>query len=107
MQDLYVKLEELTDLLMAELEVQDIRLPVRGERGGVPQGAALAILEERQKGTAVTITSDLCSPDAELKRPGDCSEAIYKASQEAINVYKLRIRMVDAQPPRVGVQRET
>ena len=31
----------------------------------------------------------------------DASEAIYKASQEAINVIKLRIRMVDAQITRI------
>ena len=64
----------------------------------------LAILEERQRGTPATVTGDLCRgrPDiAELKRLRDCSEAIYKASQEAINVYKLRIRMIDAQIGRV------
>lgn len=31
----------------------------------------------------------------ELKQRRDCSEALYKASQEAINVYKLKIRTVD------------
>ncbi len=37
----------------------------------------------------------------EAERRRDCSEAIYKASQEAINVIKLRIRMVDAQITRI------
>lgn len=101
MQDLYVKLEELTDLLMAELEVcKTSGCQYAENEAEYRKALRLAILEERQKGTAVTITSDLCRgrPDiAELKRLRDCSEAIYKASREAINVYKLRIRMVDAQ----------
>ena len=55
-------------------------------------------LEERSKGTPVTVISDLCrgrEDIAELKQRRDCSEALYKASQEAINVYKLKIRTVD------------
>ena len=34
---------------------------------------------------------------AELKLRRDCSEAVYKASQEAINVHKLQLRIIDAQ----------
>lgn len=105
MQELYEQLDELTDQLMAELEVCKTSGCQHAENEAEYRKALrLAILDEREKGTPATITSDLCRgrPDiAELKRLRDCSEAIYKASQEAINVYKLRIRMVDAQITRV------
>ena len=105
MQDLYEQLDELTDLLMEELETcRTSGCQYAENEAEYRKALRVAILEERARGTAVTVTSDLCRgrPDiAELKRLRDCSEAIYKASQEAINVYKLRIRMVDAQIARV------
>jgi hypothetical protein len=61
------------------------------------------ILRERSAGTPVTITGDLCrgKPDiADLKCSRDCSEALYKASMEAINVIKLKIRTINAQMDR-------
>lgn len=101
MQDLYTNLELLTDQLMKELKTCETSGCQYAENESEYRKALrLAILEEREKGTPATITSDLCRGRphiAELKRLRDCSEAIYKASQEAINVYKLRIRMVDAQ----------
>ncbi len=60
----------------------------------------IRILDERQAGTPVTIISDICRGDehiAQLKQARDCSEAIYKASLEAINAIKLQIRVVEAQ----------
>lgn len=105
MQELYEQLDELTDQLMAELEVCKTSACQYAENEAEYRKALrLAILDERRKGTPVTITSDLCrgrEDIAELKKLRDCSEAIYKASQEAINVYKLRIRMVDAQITRI------
>lgn len=105
MQELYEQLDELTDQLMAELEVCKTSSCQYAENEAEYRKALrLAILDERRKGTPVTITSDLCrgrEDIAELKKLRDCSEAIYKASQEAINVYKLRIRMVDAQITRI------
>lgn len=105
MQDLYGQLDELTDLLMAELEVcRTSGCQYAENEAEYRKALRLAILEERRRGTPATVTSDLCRgrPEiAELKRLRDCSEAVYKASQEAINVYKLRIRMVDAQITRV------
>lgn len=101
MQDLYGQLDELTDLLMEELATcKTSGCQYAENEAEYRKALRLAILEERDRGTPATITSDLCRgrPEiAELKRLRDCSEAIYKASQEAINVYKLRIRMVDAQ----------
>lgn len=101
MQDLYARLDELTDLLDEALGTCRTSGCAYAENEAEYRKALrVAILEERAKGTPVTVTGDLCRgrPDiAELKRLRDCSEAIYKASQEAINVYKLRIRMLDAQ----------
>ena len=58
------------------------------------------VLEERAAGTPVSIISDVCRGDqhiADLKRARDCSEALYRAEQEAINVKKLHARVIDAQ----------
>lgn len=104
MQELCAQLDELTGLLMAELDVcKTSGCQYAENEAEYRKALRLAILEERQKGTPATITSDLCrgrEDIAELKRLRDCSEAIYKASQEAINVYKLRMRMIDAQMAR-------
>lgn len=105
MQDLHAQLDELTDALMGELETCRTSGCAYAENEAEYRKALrLAILEERRRGTPVTVTGDLCRgrPDiAELKRLRDCSEAIYRASQEAINVYKLRIRTLDAEISRI------
>ena len=91
MQALTEELDELTDRLEAELKT-------------CKESGCQYAEHERQKGTPVTIIGDVCRGQeqiAEAKRRRDCSEAIYKASQEAINVIKLRIRMVDAQITRI------
>lgn len=59
-----------------------------------------AILEERANGTPVTIISDVCkgkSDIAKLRFQRDCAEVVYKSAMEAINSYKLQIRIMDAQ----------
>lgn len=64
---------------------------------------AKAILAEREKGVPVSIVGDVARGIpyiADLKCARDCSEAIYKASQEAINVQKLNLRLLDAQMSR-------
>ena len=61
------------------------------------------ILVERDKGTPVTIISDLCRGDpqiAKLRFERDCAEVVYKAAGEAINSYKLQIRILDSQVER-------
>ena len=61
------------------------------------------ILLERDKGTPVTIVSDVCrgKPQiAKLRFDRDCAEVVYKAAQEAINAYKLQIKILDAQVER-------
>lgn len=105
MQELFEQLDDLTDRLMEELATcRTAGCQYAENEAQYRKALRLAILEEREKGTPVTITSDLCRgrPEiAEAKRLRDCSEAIYKSSQEAINVYKLRIRMLDAQITRI------
>lgn len=96
--------------LMAELSSKhsllDSALQLFGKRGRANAEAeqkyrvALAqkILEERDKGTPVTIISDICRGDkaiAKLKFERDCAEVTYKAAQEAINVYKLQIKVLE------------
>jgi len=62
------------------------------------------ILEYRANGTPVTIISDICRglPDiAKLRLERDISLTVYESAKEAIQSYKLQIRILDAQ-----VQRE-
>lgn len=64
---------------------------------------AKKILLERENGTPVTIISDICrgNPEiAKLRFERDCAEVVYKSAMEAINGYKLQIRILDAQVER-------
>jgi hypothetical protein len=61
---------------------------------------AKMILKERDKGTPVTIISDLCRGDkeiAKLKFERDVAEVMFSSAMEAIQTFKLAIRMLDAQ----------
>ncbi|SCH19866.1 Uncharacterised protein [uncultured Clostridium sp.] len=61
---------------------------------------AKCILLEREKGTPVTIISDVCRGDrtiAGLKFNRDVADVVYKSALEAVNVYKLQIRILDEQ----------
>ena len=92
-------LHDLGDALQEELETcrtsgiqlaeneSEYRVALRSE-----------MLKERAKGTPVTIIGDVCRGEpnvSELKLRRDCAEATYKASQEAINVHKLRMRVLN------------
>ena len=58
------------------------------------------ILEERDKGTPVTIMSDICrgTPSiAKLKLTRDIAETLYVTALEAINIYKLKIKILENQ----------
>ena len=86
MQELYVQLDELTEALMRELDTcKTSGCQYAENEAEYRKALRIEILTERDKRTPVTIIS----------------EAIYKASQEAINVYKLRMRMLDAQISRI------
>lgn len=58
------------------------------------------ILKLRKEGEAIGVISLICYgiPEvAEARFKRDCAEAIYKANQEAINTYKLKIRLLESQ----------
>lgn len=105
MQALAEELDGLTDRLEAELRTcKESGCQFAENEAEYRRLLRVEILAERERGTPVTIIGDVCRGKeqiAEAKRRRDCSEAIYKASQEAINVIKLRIRMVDAQMTRI------
>lgn len=61
---------------------------------------AKRIMQEREKGTPVTIISDVCRGDTEIARlrfERDCAEVVYKSAMEAIQSIKLQIRILDSQ----------
>lgn len=58
------------------------------------------MLRQREAGTPVTILRDIClglPSISSLRLKRDIEEAEYKAAQEAIQVYKLQIRLLEAQ----------
>lgn len=62
------------------------------------QAIAKKILVERDNKTPVTIMSDICRGDTEIARlkfERDVSEVTYKAAAEAIQVYKIQIRVLE------------
>ena len=101
MQDLYRKRDELEDMLMSENDTF--------RRSGILFAENLAeyrkavrveTLKERANGTPVTVTSDLVRGIpyvADLKQASMSAEAVYKSSQEAINILKIRLRIVEAE----------
>lgn len=105
MQELSRELDELTDRLERELATcRASGCQFAQNESEYRKLLRIEMLQERERGTPVTIIGDVCRGKeqiAEAKRRRDCSEAIYRSSQEAINVLKLRIRMVDAQMTRV------
>lgn len=87
------------------LDVAIVELKKRGQKYAEAEKAyriALArrILDEREKGTPVTIISDICRGSTQiagLRFERDCAEVVYKSAMEAINSMKLQIRLMDSQ----------
>lgn len=101
-------MDDLLNELSARMGTLDAALKAFGKRGQDYARAeqdyrvALAkkILIERDKGTPVTIISDICRGSSEiaaLKTNRDIAETMYKAAGEAINVYKLNIKILEGQ----------
>lgn len=101
MQDLQKSLKKNFDFLHAALT----QIGKRGEEYALAEAdyrseLAKRMLERKTEGIAATILSDICrgEPDiANLKFQRDCAEAKYKAALEAVNVYKLKIKSLEAQ----------
>lgn len=101
----------MNDLMLeiqSRMKTLDVALKEYGKRGKEYAEAerqyrsALAqkILQERDKNTPVTIISDVCRGSAEiadLKFKRDVAEVLYKSAQEALNCYKLQIRVIENQ----------
>lgn len=105
-------MQDLLNELQDRSRVLDQALAAFGKRGRAYAeaerqyrvGLNKKIVEERNKGTPVTIISDICRGNeviAELKFQRDVAETAYKAAMEAINVYKLNIKVLEEQ-----IQRE-
>ena len=100
-QDLYIELQGRVSML-------DKALQQLGNRGRAWADAeqkyrvALSqrIAAEREKGTPVTIISDVCRgvPEiARLKFERDVADVVYKSAMEACNVYKIQVRVLENQ----------
>lgn len=100
--------ENLMDELWRKFKMLDAAIKELRSRGSAYAQAeqdyrvelAKCILLEREKGTPVTIISDVCRGDrtiAGLKFNRDVADVVYKSALEAVNVYKLQIRILDEQ----------
>lgn len=94
--------------LQGKVQLLDKALQQLGKRGRDYAEAereyrvALAkkIAAERDKGTPVTIISDVCRGSQEIanaKFQRDTAENVYKSALEAINVYKLQLKLLESQ----------
>lgn len=100
-QDLMQELNDKVNLLNKALSA----LPERGRSYAMEEyyyRVALSkdILTERSGGLPVTIVSDVCRGKeaiAELKFKRDVAEVMYKSALEAINGYKLQIKILENQ----------
>lgn len=101
-------MNDLVNEISAKVSLLDAAITQLSKRGKAYAEAeqnykielAKKILYERDKGTPVTIISDICRGDphiAKMRFERDCAEVVYKSAQEAINSYKLQIRLMDAQ----------
>lgn len=105
--DLYNKLQIQVDLLQKSLEQlrktneayaeaeRDYKVKLRQE-----------VLKLRDEGEAIGVINLICygiPSVAEARFKRDCAEGVYKANQEAINTYKLKIRLIEAQLSREWV----
>lgn len=103
--DLQIELDKQVELLQKSLEKlkktgsdyaqaeRDYKVLLRQE-----------VLKMRDKGVAIGVITLTCygiPSVAEARFKRDVAEAIYQANQEAINTYKLKIRLIESQ-----IQRE-
>lgn len=95
------KLEELNNLLTSALSEykkrgQDYAKAYRDYRVKVAQ----KLLELKAEGMPVTISYDIARGDEEVAKAKEqeiITECLYKSCQEAVNVYKLKIKILQSQ----------
>lgn len=94
--------------LMGKSQMLDAALKQLGKRGRdyaqAEQDYRIALAKkiavERERGTPVTIISDVCRGDQEIAKAKfnrDVAEVVYKSAMEACNVYKLQLRLLENQ----------
>lgn len=91
----------LLDVAITELKKRGIKY-AEAERD-YKVAIAKKIMDEREKGTPVTIIGDVCRGNADIAKlrfERDCAEVVYKSAMEAINSMKLQIRLMDNQVER-------
>lgn len=98
--------------IQGRLDLLDVAVKELGKRGRAYAEAeseyrtalATEVLRLREEeGRPVTLVPDLARGNKEvarLKVERDCAEALYKAALEAINVNKIRIRVLESQMDR-------
>jgi len=100
-QDLYLELDNKVKALNSALSEHR----KRGEKYAKARreyqvSLAKEILIQRNSGVPVTIISDICKGNeriADLRMDKDIAESLYKSAGEAINSYKLQIRIIEGQ----------
>ncbi len=97
----YKRLEELNNLLTSALgEYKKRGYEYANAYKNYRVAVATKLLELRANDMPVTIAYDIARGDekvAELKRQEIIAESLYKSCQEAINTYKLQIKILQAQ----------
>lgn len=99
---------DLFNELQDKLRLLEVALGELGKRGrdyaGAEQDYRIALAEkmltERANGQPATILGDICRGDKQIalmKFKRDCADVSYKAALEAINVYKVGIKSLEAQ----------
>ena len=99
--DLYIQMEKLINLLNSALGEYKKR---GAEYGDSQKNYRIAVAKEMLKlkaeGMPATLVYDVARGNenvAELKRQEIISESLYKSCQEAINTYKLEIKILQEQ----------
>jgi hypothetical protein len=100
-QDLYLERSDKEHLLNVAIR----ELSQRGRAFAAAErdyrvALAQKMLMERENKIPVTIISDICRGNPEiaaLRFERDVAEAMYKSALEAINAYKLQIRIIESQ----------
>ena len=98
-QDLFLELSEKVALMDTALK----QLKKRGKEYAKAEyeyrvGLRKQILLERENGVPVSIVSDIARGEPEialLKMQRDIADTVYKAAMEAINVYKIQVRVIE------------
>lgn len=99
---------ELIEEIFAKCRLLDAALQEMERRGKAQAQAEMEYrialaekeLSEREKGTPVTIISDVCRGDRKIARmrfDRDCAEVVFRSAIECINATKLQIKVMDAQ----------